>query len=266
MTTEHTMLGRGFLFSPRTLKWVPTSHIRTAHSHCKSPYGRARDKQRMPVYMVSASQRFTDHSTAPAVSTYPGEFRALVLDSSYRPIDVISWQRAICLDLFNKVDVLEYYEHQIRSAYDIHFIPAVLRVRLYVARGRRPSNITVSRRNVMLRDRNECQYCGTDKNLTIDHIVPKSKGGAWDWLNLVTACTVCNGKKGEKSLKQLKWKLRTQPRVPNPYELGVLLGIDLNIQTPPKEWTDYLYELKRYSRSAADEELTSELEADTLGS
>lgn len=221
----------------------------------------------MPVHLTSATQGYADQGSAPAVSTYTGDFRALVLDSSYRPIDVISWQRAICLDLFNKVDVLEYYEHQIRSAYDIHFIPAVLRVRLYVARGRRPGNITVSRRNVMLRDRNECQYCGTGQNLTIDHVIPKSKGGTWDWMNLVTACNVCNGKKGEKSLKQLKWKLRSQPRVPNPYELGVLLGMDLNVQMPPKEWTDYLFELKKKSKSAADEELTNELEAmtDTLG-
>ena len=57
------------------------------------------------------------------------------------------------------------------------------------------------------------RYCGTNHNLTIDHVIPKSKGGKWDWQNLVTACNVCNGKKGEKSLQQLKWKLRTQPRV-----------------------------------------------------
>lgn len=59
-----------------------------------------------------------------------------------------------------------------------------------------------------------CRYCGTTRNLTIDHIIPKSKGGTWVWENLVTACQKCNGKKGEKTLKQMKWKLKREPKVP----------------------------------------------------
>ncbi len=58
-----------------------------------------------------------------------------------------------------------------------------------------------------------CRYCGTRSALTIDHVVPLSKGGKWVWENLVTACTKCNGKKGSKSLKQLGWKLKQKPKV-----------------------------------------------------
>ena len=57
------------------------------------------------------------------------------------------------------------------------------------------------------------RYCGVKANLTIDHVVPLSKGGKWVWENLVTACCKCNGKKGSKSLKQLGWKLKAKPRV-----------------------------------------------------
>ena len=58
-----------------------------------------------------------------------------------------------------------------------------------------------------------CRYCGAKSNLTIDHVVPLSKGGKWVWENLVTACGRCNGKKGSRSLKQLGWKLKSTPRV-----------------------------------------------------
>ena len=58
-----------------------------------------------------------------------------------------------------------------------------------------------------------CRYCGTRSGLTVDHVVPLSKGGKWVWENLVTACTKCNGKKGSKSLKQLGWKLKQKPKV-----------------------------------------------------
>lgn len=194
-------------------------------------------------------------------SRFTNKYRALVLDSTYQPIDVITWQRAICLELFDKVDVLEYYDMYVKSAYDQHLLPAVLRVRVYVARNRRASNMSVSRRNVMLRDCYTCQYCGTNSNLTIDHVVPASKGGKWEWTNLVTACIRCNGKKGAKSLKQLKWTLKKEPREPSPYELGLLLGVDLNMTAPPKEWLNYIYELKRKSRSVTDEELTEDLTA-----
>ncbi|KAK9839451.1 hypothetical protein WJX81_002968 [Elliptochloris bilobata] len=170
--------------------------------------------------------------------------RALVLDSSYRPIDVVNWQRAICLDLFDKVDVLEYYDTYVRSSSAQFLIPAVLRVRMYVsAKEVRSGRLTLSRRNIMLRDKCTCQYCGVRQNLTVDHVVPLSKGGKWAWENLVTACTRCNGRKGDKSLKQLGWRLETKPVEPSPYQMSLLLNIEMNQRSPPKEWSDYLFPL-----------------------
>ena len=71
-------------------------------------------------------------------------------------LQIINWKRAICLDLFDKVDVLEYYDMYVRSAYAEHFIPAVLRVRMYI-KSLSKATVTVSRRNIILRDRHTCQ-------------------------------------------------------------------------------------------------------------
>jgi 5-methylcytosine-specific restriction endonuclease McrA len=73
--------------------------------------------------------------------------------------------------------------------------------------------VTLNRANIMLRDRYACQYCGSNRELTIDHVVAQSKGGGNTWTNLVACCAACNSKKGDKSLEQLRWKLRQQPKV-----------------------------------------------------
>ncbi|EIE27568.1 hypothetical protein COCSUDRAFT_64292 [Coccomyxa subellipsoidea C-169] len=152
--------------------------------------------------------------------------RALVLDSSYRPIDVINWQRAICLDLFDKVDVLEYYDTCVRSSSAQFFIPAVLRVRMYVSKREfKAGRLSLSRRNIVMRDMGMCQYCGSTTGLTIDHVVPLSKGGKWVWENLE----------------------------PSPYQLGVLLGIEAELTTPPKEWNDYLFPMGRGNTSLGED-------------
>ncbi|EFN55944.1 hypothetical protein CHLNCDRAFT_13740, partial [Chlorella variabilis] len=138
--------------------------------------------------------------------------RALLLDSTYRPVGVANWQRAICLDLMDKADVLEYYEQSVRSVQLEYFLPAVLRVRRHRGTSRHTQVVTLNRANVMLRDRYSCQYCGSSRELTIDHVVPQSKGGGNTWSNLVACCASCNSKKGDKSLEQLRWKLRQQPK------------------------------------------------------
>lgn len=171
-----------------------------------------------------------------------GKYRALVLDSSYRPIEVVNWQKALCMDLFDKTDVLEYYDGVfVRSAYTQFMIPAVLRVRFYVQRKNSYGRVTINRRNVFLRDNNTCQYCGSRNNLTIDHVTPLSRGGDWSWGNLVAACGACNSRKGAKTLKQLGWKLRKQPAEPSPFDVGIVCGgVMTDINAPPKEWIDYI--------------------------
>eukprot|EP00878_Enallax_costatus_P018955 GHUV01019982.1.p1 GENE.GHUV01019982.1~~GHUV01019982.1.p1 ORF type:complete len:172 (+),score=36.11 GHUV01019982.1:551-1066(+) len=93
----------------------------------------------------------------------------------------------------------------------------------------------------MLRDHHKCQYCGSSKELTLDHVIPVCRGGVNSWTNLVTACMACNQKKGDKSLAQLNWGLPRIPREPSPSELGVIAGISKgDLQNPPLPWLPYL--------------------------
>jgi len=167
-------------------------------------------------------------------------YRVLVLDVSFQTIDVISWQRAICLEMFEKVDVLEYYDAFAYSAYAAYFIPAVIKVRKYVKqRGHTCSAVSLSRRNVFIRDNFTCQYCGSREHLTIDHVKPASKGGPWTWTNLTTACAPCNTKKGDKSLSQCGMKLMSNPREPSVLHLSRYnrFGSFVN---PPNEWRPFI--------------------------
>ena len=185
-----------------------------------------------------------DSSPAHPALQVLSRYRALVLDSSYRPIDIVNWQRAICMDIMEKADVLEYYNATISSVSEQWFLPAVLRARWYGGQRGRLGRVALNRRNLMLRDKFSCQYCGKGgASLTLDHVIPQSKGGGNSWTNLVTACSSCNTKKGDKTLKQLKWKLRKEPREPSPWEINVVIasiGAGENKEVPP-EWAGYIF-------------------------
>ena len=92
-----------------------------------------------------------------------------------------------------------------------------------------------TRSQIYKRDKNSCQYCGATTKLTIDHVIPRSKGGQDTWENLVVACSSCNVKKSDKLLEQTKLKLRKQPRAP--YST---VAIDLAESNVP-EWREYSY-------------------------
>ena len=193
-----------------------------------------------PCVDIGSDHEYTPHPALQVLSRY----RALVLDSAYRPIDVVNWQRAICMDLMEKADVLEYYNATISSVSEQWFLPAVLRARWYGGNMGRFGRVVLNRRNVILRDKLTCQYCGkTGGALTLDHVIPQSKGGGNSWTNLVAACPPCNAKKGDKTLKQLKWKLRQEPREPSPWELNLVLAAvgALDVKQLPQEWSGYLF-------------------------
>ncbi|CAL5352089.1 hypothetical protein CsSME_00039672 [Camellia sinensis var. sinensis] len=174
-------------------------------------------------------------------------FRGLVLDISYRPVNVVCWKRAICLEFMEKADVLEYYDQTVNSPSGSFYIPAVLRVPhlLQVVKRRRIKN-TLSRKNVFFRDSFTCQYCSSRENLTIDHVLPIARGGEWTWENLVTACSKCNSKKGQKTLDEAKMNLLKVPKAPKDYDI---LSIPLTSTAikmlrmrkgTPEEWLQYL--------------------------
>jgi 5-methylcytosine-specific restriction endonuclease McrA len=145
--------------------------------------------------------------------------RTLVLNSGYEPMQLISWQRALCLVLSSRAEVVaSYHDQSIRTISTSYPMPSVVRLTRYVRLVQRFGIVKCSRRNIMLRDRYECQYCGircTISNATIDHILPVSRGGRMSWDNIVTACGDCNRKKGSRTPMEAGFALRSRPRRPS---------------------------------------------------
>lgn len=139
----------------------------------------------------------------------------LLLNASYEPLKIISWERAITLFFLGKVEVVEQYEKDIRSVSLVIKIPAVVRLLKYVKLGKRKPPL--NKINLLIRDAYTCQYCTSrlkKDEATIDHVRPRSKGGGSTWDNVVVACATCNRKKGNKTLKEASMKLLTPPRAP----------------------------------------------------
>ena len=145
----------------------------------------------------------------------------LVLNSSYEPLHFTNWKRAIILLFKEKAKVIS--QRVIRS------------VNYVVIPFRRMTNMYPTRNLIYKRDRNKCQYCGATKHLTIDHVIPKSKGGEDTWENLVVACSSCNVKKGDKLLEQTNMKLQRTPRAP---VSKVLMDLENSNQD---EWKEFTY-------------------------
>jgi len=144
--------------------------------------------------------------------------RTLVLNAGYEPMQLISWQRAMCLVLTSKAEIVAEYGRAIRSVSECFQMPSVVRLKRYVRLVHRFGVVQCSRRNVFIRDGYECQYCGihcTPKTATLDHVVPKSKGGPSNWQNLVTSCNECNRKKGNKLLGDSGMALARRPSRPS---------------------------------------------------
>ena len=121
--------------------------------------------------------------------------RTLVLNSGFEPMLLISWERAICLVLSEKAEVISAYNEYIRTVSRSFPLPSVIKLNAYVKLVRRFGVVRCTRRNIMLRDRHECQYCGVKCNpslATIDHVIPRAQGGLTTWENVVVSCPSCN--------------------------------------------------------------------------
>ncbi|KAG2434012.1 hypothetical protein HYH02_012472 [Chlamydomonas schloesseri] len=196
--------------------------------------------------------------------------RALVLDCAYRPINVLTWYKAFHFEYYGRGEVLEYYPPPAvcSTGSGEHPLPAVLRVPQYTADVQDLcSRVACTRRNVMVRDGFCCQYCGSRRDLTIDHVHPASKGGKETWDNLVTACMRCNQKKSDRSLAQLGWKLKRKPKEPTPFEIGIVAGIATSdILRPPPEWEAYIApyreRLETYRQAAVEAGLLNLIDDD----
>lgn len=137
----------------------------------------------------------------------------LILNSNFEPIAVASVFKAIKLLLKGKAEVVEEDSRTVRTARLSFKAPSVVRLNRYV---RRPTpHLKVSRRNILARDDYTCQYCGKrSKNLTVDHVIPRRRGGATTWENLVSCCPRCNSRKGDRAPWEVGMKLIRQPKRP----------------------------------------------------
>jgi 5-methylcytosine-specific restriction endonuclease McrA len=137
--------------------------------------------------------------------------KVLVLNASYEPLNITSWRRAVVLLLKDKAEPLE---HNGKIIYSDMPLPSVIRLRQYV---RVPyTEIALTRKNLLNRDGNSCQYCnhGGD-DLTLDHVIPRSRGGQDTWENIVVACVRCNVRKGNRTPREAEMPLLKQPRKPH---------------------------------------------------
>jgi len=148
-----------------------------------------------------------------------------VLNASYEPLQLVSFRRAVVLLLQDKAEVVEATEQLLRARGLALAVPLVIRLVRYIKIPRR-LKLPCSRRGVLARDRETCQYCGAQpgrSNLTVDHIIPKTQGGQTTWDNVVTACRDCNHRKGGRTPEQAMMVLRSIPRQPQ-YVAFALLG------------------------------------------
>ena len=140
--------------------------------------------------------------------------RVLVLNQDYSPIMVCSVQRAFLLTFLNKSEIIApFVGASMRSVSSTYPMPAVIRLLNYVRVPYKGVNLT--RMNVFKRDNFECQYCGLGKDLTLDHVLPKARGGKSTWKNLVTACKRCNAKKGDCLPHEIGMELAVKPFKPS---------------------------------------------------
>lgn len=178
----------------------------------------------------------------PDLIRHPDGCPALVLNAdytplSYYPLSVWPWQTAIKAIFLERVDVVSYYEREVRSPSAVLKLPSVIALKQYV----RPSQFPAfTRFNLFLRDKFACQYCGSHRDLTFDHVIPRAQGGRTTWENVATACAPCNLRKGGRTPQQAGMPLYIQPIRPTSWQLQ-----EHGRRFPPNHlhdtWRDWLY-------------------------
>jgi len=142
-----------------------------------------------------------------------------LLNASYEPLGKVSFKQAVRM-LFREVAIVE--EGEPGRAIGPHPWPRVIRLIRYVRMKWMYRPAPWHRGGVFIRDGHRCAYCGA-KAFTIDHLLPRSRGGTWSWLNCVAACESCNGKKGNRTPEEAGMRLRFRPYVPTRAQLASLM-------------------------------------------
>jgi 5-methylcytosine-specific restriction endonuclease McrA len=176
----------------------------------------------------------------------------LLLNASFEPLKVVSWQRAMTLWAQNKVEIIAEYDREVRSVTFSFKLPSVVRLLKFVRSRIAKRHVPFTRWNIYQRDSYTCQYCGEGhdpEDLTFDHVVPASAGGTRSWTNIVTACYDCNRRKGARTPEQAGMKLLSVPKKPDP---SPLFKVTFGMKKTPAAWRDWLYWNVALEESADD--------------
>jgi len=160
----------------------------------------------------------------------------LVLNASYEPINVCTVRRATVLLLKRRAEILEEGGWRLHAESLTIPRPVVIRLVTYVRIPRDAHSRKITRRAIFARDRWTCQYCGRERGkLTVDHVIPRSKGGSSAWDNIVTCCAPCNRRKGDRLPRQAEMHLRNHPKPPGP-----TIFVHVAASAIPPIWEQYL--------------------------
>lgn len=160
----------------------------------------------------------------------------LLLDSTYEPLKVISWEDAMFRIVTGDAEVVEETDIPIRSATMEWKLPSVIR---QFKKFKRKGKVQFSRLNIYMRDAWTCQYCyerKSTKDLTFDHVLPRAQGGKTSWTNIVTACRPCNSAKEDRTPEQAKMKLKVKPVEPKWLPIQMMI----RMKEMPKKWEPYI--------------------------
>ena len=163
-----------------------------------------------------------------------------MLNASFEPLHIVTWQRAMQLLFQGKVEVIEESDHEIRTVRLTIRLPIVLRLLKYVPLKTKKQIIRFSRTNVFIRDQYVCQYCGIrfpKQQLTLDHVIPVVQGGKKTWENIVSACKACNQQKGGRTPQQAGTSLIRKALKP---QWLPSTAIQMSIAIAPDAWKIYL--------------------------
>ncbi|MBM7279464.1 HNH endonuclease [Gordonia rubripertincta] len=177
-------------------------------------------------HQTSEVRRLHGGAASPAAGSRPWtRRRVLLLNATYEPLSAVTIRRAVVLILCGRADLVHADESAgaFHSAATEVAVPTVIRLRNYV---RVPYRATVpmTRAALMHRDRFRCGYCGKHAT-TIDHVVPRSRGGAHNWENCVACCASCNHRKADRLLSELGWTLRNRPVAPKGRHWGLIAAV-----------------------------------------
>lgn len=161
--------------------------------------------------------------------------KVLVLNQNYEPLTICNVRRAVILIYLGKAEAIYCIaEKKVISVQRSFEYPSIVRLVFFV---RVPfKKIILSRKNILRRDNHRCQYCGNTTNLTVDHVLPKSRNGEDSWENLTTACIKCNNKKGNRTPEEAKMNLMNIPKRPS--HITFIKNFAGRIDD---EWKPYLY-------------------------